>query len=297
MRSAEEGTAAPGARGMLRNVSRTAYRELTAATAGMRPEPGFLMIGVSRCGTTSMFEALSTHPQAVRPARHKGIYYFDLNYHRGPAWYRGHWPIARPARRRAAGGGEPVAFEASGYYIFHPAALGRVARDLPAVKLLVMLRDPVERAYSAYKHEYAGGFERAGSFEEALALEDERLAGESERMQRDPRYESFSHRHHAYRHRGHYAEQLERVFALFPRAQVHIVQSEAYFSQPAEEYQRVLEFLGLRPFRPPSFTRPKAHPSQPMAASTRTGLRNHYAPHDERLARLLGRPPLWAGSQ
>jgi Sulfotransferase domain len=282
---------------MLRNVSRTAYRELTAATAAMRPQPEFLMIGVSRCGTTSMFEALSAHPQTVRPVRNKGIYYFDLNYHHGQAWYRGHWPITRSVRRRTADGGGLVAFEASGYYIFHPSALSRVARDLPAVKLLVMLRDPVERAYSAYKHEYAGGFERVETFEEALELEDERLAGESERMRLDPRYESFSHRHHAYRHRGHYAEQLERVFALFPRTQVHIVQSEGYFGQSAQEYHRVLEFLGVKPFEPPSFTRPKAHPSQPMAASTRAKLRRYYAPHDERLAKLLDRPLLWEGHQ
>lgn len=281
----------------LRGISRVAYHRLTTMTAALRLEPGFLMIGVSRCGTTSMFEALAAHPQVVHPARRKGVYYFDLNYYRGPDWYRGHFPLTRAARRRAAQFGEPVAFEASGYYIYHPFALGRVARDLPSIKLLVMLRDPVARAYSAYKHESAGGFEHVNSFEEALRLEDDRLAGETERMRLDPRYEGFSHRHHSYRHRGHYAEQLERVFALFPRSQVHIVESEAYFTRPRQEYQRVLAFLGLRAFEPPAFTRPKAHPSQPMAASTMDMLRRHYAPHDERLVELLGRPVYWANGQ
>jgi Sulfotransferase domain len=283
----------PARHAVLRDIGRTAYRQFTAMTASLRMEPGFLMIGASRCGTTSMFEALAAHPQAIRPLRHKGIYYFDLNYYRGQAWYRGHFPTDRAARRRAASYGEPVAFEASGYYIFHPFALGRVAQDLPAVKLLVMLRDPVERAHSAYKHERARGFEHVESFEEALEIEDARLAREIERIRLDPRYEGFSHRHHSYRHRGHYAEQLERVFALFPRSQVLIIESEAYFSQPAREYRRVLEFLGLRPFEPSAFTRPKSHPGPPMAASTANSLRRYYASHDERLASLLGRPVHW----
>lgn len=287
----------PVRKGALRDISHTAYHRITTMTAGLRLEPGFLMIGVSRCGTTSMFQALAAHPQLVRPAHHKGIYYFDLNYYRGPDWYRGHFPLIRAARHRAARFGEPVAFEASGYYIYHPFALGRVARDIPSIKLLVMLRDPVARAYSAYKHEYAGGFEPVDSFEEALELEDGRLAGETERMRLDPRYEAFSHRHHSYRHRGHYAEQLERVFALFPRSQVHIVDSEAYFSRPGQQYRQVLAFLGLRTFEPPAFTRPKAHPSQPMAASTMDKLRRYYAPRDERLVELLGRPVSWTNGQ
>jgi hypothetical protein len=251
------------------------------------------MIGASRCGTTSMFLALADHPQVIRPAFRKGINYFDLNYQRGESWYRSHFPTAATARRAAAGYGEPVAFEASGYYLYHPFAAGRLAHDLPGAKLVVMLRDPVERAFSAYKHERAGGFEQVKSFEEALGLEDGRLAGEIERMREDPGYESFSHRHHSYRHRGQYAEQLERIFDLFPRDQVHVLESEAYYAQPAQEYGRVLTFLGLRPFEP-SFGQPKAHPSKPMAPATLDMLTQHYAPHNERLAKLLGQAPRWA---
>jgi Sulfotransferase domain len=255
------------------------------------------MIGVSRCGTTSMFRALAAHPQVIRPTYRKGIYYFDLNYHRGPAWYRGHFPTAVAARRRTAGHGEPVAFEASGYYIFHPFALERIAHDLPTIKLVVMLRDPAERAFSAYKHERAGGFEPAGTFEKALELEESRLAGEVDKMRLDARYESFSHRHHGYRQRGHYAEQLERVFGLFGREQVHVVDSAGYFADPGQEYGRLLAFLGLSPARPPAFSQPKAHPSDAMAASTLDMLRRYYAPHDERLADLLGQPVGWADTQ
>lgn len=282
-----------GAAGALRQIGRGAYRRLNAATASRRLTPGFVMIGAQRCGTTSMFLALAGHPQVIRPKHRKGINYFDLNYTRGENWYRGHFPTVAAARRAAAGYGEPVAFEASGYYLYHPFAIERLAQDLPAARLIVMLRDPVQRAFSAYKHERARGFEQEPSFERALELEDSRLAGEIDRMRRDPAYESYSHRHHSYRHRGQYAEQLERVFTLFPRDQVHVLESEAYYADPPREYRRVLEFLGLRQFEPQRFSQPKAHPSEPMAPATLDMLTRHYEPHNSRLARLLGRPVPW----
>lgn len=281
------------ASGPLRHIGRRAYRCVAAPTARLRLEPGFIVIGAQRCGTTSLFQALSAHPQLVRPLFHKGVNYFDINYFRGADWYRSHFPLAEIARRRAARYNPPVAFEASGYYLYHPCALQRIGGDLPGIKLVAMVRNPVERAFSAYKHEYARGFERE-SFERALELEDRRLAGEIERMLNDPRYESFSHRHHSYRHRGQYAEQLERALALFPGDRIHVIDSEAFFDQPAEEYRRLLAFLALHPFEPPRFDRHNSRPGAPMEPQTRRMLAEHYAPHDERLSRLLGRPLSWS---
>lgn len=282
-------TAVPGP---LMWIGRQAYGRVTTLTAPLRLMPGFIMIGAQRCGTTSLFRALMDHPQVVAPTFHKGINYFDLNYYRGIRWYEGHFPVVEIARLRAARYGPPLAFEASGYYLYHPFALERLTRDLPGVKLVAMLRDPVERAYSAYKHESARGFEHE-SFERALESEDDRLAGEIDRMRDDLTYESFSHRHHSYRHRGHYAEQLERAFALIPRSQVHVIDSAEFFSQPAEEYARLIEFLGLRPFEP-AFLRRNARPGEPMVEQTRRMLQEYFGPHDERLAKLLRRPPSWA---
>lgn len=278
----------------LRRVGRQAYTGLGEATAPLRLLPSFIMIGASRCGTTSLFRMLSAHPQLMPATFRKGVNYFDLNYHRGMRWYQGHFPIAEIARlrRRAAGG--PVAFEASGYYVYHPFALERLARDLPQTKLVVMLRDPVERAFSAYKHEYARGFEQEPSFEKALELEDQRLAGEIDRMREDISYESLSHRHHSYRHRGHYAEQLERAFTFFPREQVHVMDSETYFGRPAATYRDLLAFLGLRPYEPARFGQFNARPGEPIQVKTRQMLEEYYVPHDEQLTRLLGRPLSWA---
>jgi hypothetical protein len=275
----------------LARLGRRAYARVSEATAGLRMEPAFILIGAQRCGTTSLFRALTAHPQVVPPTFHKGVNYFDLNYYRGAQWYRAHFPVAGIARRRAGRLGAPVAFEASGYYVYHPQAMERLGHDMPAVKLVAMLRDPVERAFSAHKHEFARGYEQE-DFPRALELEDGRLAGEIERIRADPAYESFAHRHHSYRHRGQYAEQLERVYEFFPHTQVHVIDSAAYFSQSAREYRRLLAFLGLRSFEP-AFAAANSRPGPPMDAGCRRKLAEHYQPHDERLAKLLGRQPGW----
>src|ERR1022692_3992095 len=167
-------------------------------THSARMLPSFLIVGAQRCGTTSMYRALSQHPAVLKAVLHKGVHYFDTDYDRGVAWYQGHFPLrARAALVRRATGEIPLTFESSPYYMFHPLVAQRISRDLPGVKLLVLVRDPVERAYSAHAHELARGYETE-PFEQALELEDQRLAGEAERIIRQPGDHSHSHQHHAY---------------------------------------------------------------------------------------------------
>jgi hypothetical protein len=278
----------------LHGLARTTYRAVSAATAGARMLPELIVIGGQRCGTTSLFKNLAEHPQVLRPGIEKGIDYFSLYYDRDLDWYRSNFPVRRLAEARTKRHGRPLPFEACTYYMFHPSAIERIAKDLPVVKLIAMLRDPVERAFSAYKHELARGFETERDFATALALEDERLDGELEKMAADVTYESHAHRHQAYRRRGQYAEQLERVYDVFPRQQVHVVESERYFEQPEQEYDAICAFLDLEPFRPKRFDQFNARPSSPMPGNSRDLLERHFAAHDERLEALLGRPPHWA---
>ena len=112
-------------------------------------------------------------------------------------------------------------------------------------------------------------------------------------MESDPAYHSFSHRHHAYLSRGQYAEQLERVLAHFPRERVHVMDSEAFFVDPAREFGALLDFLGLQAWQPERFEQHNARPSAPMPDAARVRLERHYAPYDERLSALLGRTPSW----
>jgi len=276
-------------------VARRLYLEVGPATSRYRMDPSFLVIGGQRCGTTTIFKSLAEHPQVMRPPVEKGTDYYTLHHSRGLDWYRGHFPLAAPAARRTRHVGGPVAFEACTYYLFHPFAMERIAADYPGIKLVAMLRDPVERAYSAYKHELARGFETETDFGRALELEDERLEGELERMAADPDYESIAHRHHAYQRRGRYAEQLAGVLEHFDNEQLHVMESESFFADPAAEFGRLLNFLGLRPWLPASgFAQHNARPGAPMPEGARTRLEAYYAPLDAELAQITGRMPSWS---
>jgi hypothetical protein len=263
-----------------RALSRTTGR----LSSGLRVLPDFLLVGTQRGGTTSLFRALAAHPGVAPPIFHKGVHYFDVNYARGEGWYRGHFPLRRVSR---------MAFESAGYYMHHPLAPERIAADLPGVKLLALLRDPVERAYSAHKHELARGFETEASFERALDLEPERLAGEVERIRAEPGYLSHSHRHHSYLDRGRYAEQLEALFTLFGRDRVHVTYAEKFFTEPEPCFDAIVDFLGLPRWRPAEFERHNARPGSPLSPALQERLSGYFAPHDERLAALLGEVPPW----
>src|SRR5437763_14184288 len=116
---------------------------------------------------------------------------------------------------------------------------------LPKVKLIVMLRNPVDRAYSHYYDERAGGHEQYLSFEEAIDREEKRLAGELEKMQVDEYYQSYNHRHFSYRARGIYVDQLSTWMKFFPKEQILILESEDFYLNSAAVLKRSLEFLRL----------------------------------------------------
>jgi hypothetical protein len=254
--------------------------------------PALVIVGAQRCGTTTLYSALSEHPALLHAAR-KEVHYFDVAYERGLAWYRAHFPLTARARWIARTTGiSPLAFEASPYYMFHPLACERIARDLPDVKLLVLIRDPVQRAHSAHAHEVALGYDDV-PFETALELEDVRLQGEVQRILSNPRYVSHSHQHHAYRARGQYIEQLERLEVLFGRERIHVVDSGDFFKRPEPTYDSILEFLELPRRGYPPFEAQNVQPRRPMPDSVREALDNHFAPFDARLARWLGRDPSW----
>lgn len=277
----------------VKTLGRQVSIRVGSATSGMRQLPSFVLVGAQRAGTTSFFRALQSHPLIHSANYHKGVNYFDVNYDKGAAWYQGHFPTTSYLQRRTRDvAGDPVTFEASGYYMFHPRAAERMARDLPDVRILMMLRDPVERAYSAWKHELARGFETE-SFESALDLEEGRLAGEVERMCADDGYQSARHRHQAYRLRGQYADQLLRMREVIPADRIHVIESESFFEQPETTYAGVLDFLGLPRVMPDRFDRWNGRPSSPMLDATRAQLREHFEPHDRTLAGLLGREPAW----
>lgn len=277
----------------IRTGQRLLVHGLGRASAPVRVLPNVLIAGGQRCGTTSMYRALAQHPGAHKPILHKGVHYFDTAYDRGEGWYRSHFPLRTTvAKLRKDVGAEPVVFESSPYYGFHPLAGERIAKDLPGVRLLVLIRDPVERAYSAHAHELARGYETE-PFEAALELETSRVAGEEQRLRDEPHYISHAHQHQAYVGRGQYADLLSRLASLVGRDRLHVVDSHEFFVHPEATFAAVLDFLGLPAAPGIRFEQHNARPRSAMPHALRTRLEQHFEPYDEQLAGWLGKPPSW----
>ncbi|GAA1120110.1 sulfotransferase domain-containing protein [Arthrobacter flavus] len=272
-----------------RDYARSAATSAGQLGADFRMRPSFLIAGAQRCATTSVFRMLAEHPQVQPPLLNKGIHYFDTadRFQRGTKFYAAHFPFKRPrmADRLITG-------EASPYYMFHPLAATRIAAELGPVKVIILLRDPVERAFSAYKQERGRGFEDL-SFEEALKREPQRLAGEEERIIADPTYQSFSHQHHAYVARGCYAGQLERMFAAVGREQVLVLDADAFLSAGLSQWPLLLRHLNIGDWWPEMPVHTNSRPSTPMPEQTRRWLAEQFAEEDKRLVRLLGYVPSW----
>ncbi|GAA1459076.1 sulfotransferase [Nocardiopsis exhalans] len=264
---------------------------LGGLTSSARALPDFLICGAQRSGTTSLFKALSQHPAATGPVLRKGVHYFDTGYQHGLTWYRSHFPLRATLRARW---GRPRVrvFESSPYYLFHPLAAERIARELPQARIVVILRDPVERAYSAHAHETARGFETE-PFGRALDLEDKRLSGTEERLVADPAHHSHSHQHHGYVARGRYVDQLVRMERAVGRERMHVVDYADLFGGGPAALEGIMRFLDL-PLDPrTTLGRHNARKRSVLPESLRAELTSRFADSDARLAAWWGRTPSW----
>ena len=263
-------------------------------SAPVRVRPNFLIIGALKAGTTSLHRYLSDHP-AVHCSSRKEVHYFSLGYPLGERWYLSHFPLETlAATTRLRHGVRLAVGEATPAYLFDPRSPGRVHAFEPRMKLIVVLRDPVERAYSHFQMERETRDETR-SFEDALAWEEAELMPELERWVADPTYESplplFGR---SYVARGCYAEHLERWLALFPREQLLVLMSDELLDDPARALSRVEQFLEVPEWQPPSYPQENVRAYPPMSRATYDHLRRVFEPQDRRLEELLGLQLSWS---
>lgn len=284
-------------------AGRGAFRRYGMLTSPLRPLPEFLVIGAKRAGTTSLFFDVLRHPGVLPlfpsarllPKRRdgKGPHFFDSEYARGLAWYRAHFPSRWERARVARRVGPVVTGEASPYSLHHPLAPGRAARHVPSLKLIALLRDPVERTYSHWKEQRRNGVETL-SFEQALDAEPARTDGEQERLLADDGSRSFAHEQQSYARQSEYDRGLRRWLDHFPREQLLVLASEDYYADPVEATARVFTFLGLEPVAPPPSPPLNAAPGSSMAPDTRARLVERFTPHVHEVERLTGQSFPWS---
>jgi hypothetical protein len=259
------------------------FRKLTGSS---RVLPDFLIIGAMRSGTTSLFRYLTQHPSVVKGIK-KEVHYFDLYFDKGIHWYQAHFPLTRTIiKKKTSSSQNIITGEASPYYMFHPLCPKRVAESIPNVNLIMILRNPVDRAYSHYWHAIRNRFEKL-PFEEAIKSESERLEGEQERILNNRNYASFSYQHLSYLKRGIYSEQIERWFNFFAPDQILIIIYESFFKDMQSNFRMVFDFLGISPFEitPRKTYNEASYPE--MNPKLRRELIDYFQPHNERLYKIL----------
>lgn len=246
--------------------------------------PHFMILGTQKGGTNSLYNFLCQHPQ-ILPATQKEIHFFTLNHQRGIDWYHTQFPLTADGNFLITGEGTP-------YYLFHPCVPQRVSEHFPQTKLIILLRNPVDRAISHYYWEVNLGYETL-SLEEALAKERERLQGETEKLLADDNYYSYNHQHYSYLSRGIYVEQLQNWMNYFPREQFLILKSEDLLRQPEIVLNQVFDFLDLPNYQLPRYENYNVGDYPTVSPKVRQDLLDYFQPYNSKLIKLLGQDFEW----
>jgi len=259
-------------------------------SANFRCLPDVIIIGAQKSGTSSLFSYLTQHPE-IRGSFRKEVHFFDGglvpevdNFRKGRNWYRAHFPLDMKSS------GSRIV-EATPSYLFVPSVPARIFELLPEAKLIVVLRDPVERAISHYFHEVRAGREKR-SIMSALVEEEELLAS----IWTSGDYKSRQFLSFSYKARGRYSEQLVRYLKFFSRKQMLVLSSKALFGATDQTLSTAFRFLdvansikSVRDQRPKNVGSNKS----PVETSVRQYLVDYFAPHNERLFELLGEQIDW----
>jgi len=275
----------------INGLAKRSLREYGMATAATRVLPDFLVIGAKRGATTTLWDQISQHPSVPplfpRRQRIKSVRFFSTNYARGVSWYRSFFPtrawVASSTRHH---GYSPAVGEATPYYLFHPLVPERVETIVPDVRLIAILRNPVDRAYSHYGERVRNRVESL-SFEEALDAEPARVGDAERRLIDGTSTYEYAHEHFTYVAQGRYVEQLERWLERFDRSRLLVIVNEEFDRDPDGQLARVWSFLGLPPHAPITRQRLNSHPRPAMDDRTRARLLETFADDNRRLEELL----------
>ena len=263
-------------------------RNIYALTGPIRSLPDFIIIGTARSGTTSLYYDICQHP-CVLPAAYDELGYFDSNFHLGLNWYRSLFPtlfskwLVKQKKQFAITG------EDTPFYIWDPIVAKRILKNLPKIKLIVLLRNPVDRAYSNYHLGVRSGTENL-SFEDAIKLEIKRLEEINEESKSS--IEKYAIRR-SYLAKGFYADQLKIWFEIFNSNQLLIISTEDLKSNPQKVINKIYNFLEIPDNHKliPEKQKKAVYPE--MKKETREFLIDFYKKNNTELFNLIGQKFDW----
>ena len=274
-------------------IARSLYRSYCNLAGPFHTLPNFIIFGVSRSGTTSLYQYLSQHPN-IEPCAVKETRFFDMYYERGINWYRMNYPsqwqkfvFTKLKNKKFLTG------EASGAYIENPHAPKRIHDLDPNIKLILLVRNPVDRAFSHYIRKMKNGSEKL-SFEESIEQEKSRIEGEQEKMEKNEKYYSPIFHSLGYITKGLYAIPLKNWLKYFSMKQILVLENGEFLRDPEKVYNQAIEFLNLPKWKLPEYKKfSKQRLSMDMDPKTREKLLDYCKPFNEEFYSLIGKKFDW----
>ena len=258
-------------------------RHIFAITGFIRVIPDFLVIGAKRCGTTSLYQHLPEHP-CISKSPYDNMGFFNDNFHLGVNWYKSFFPTTFTRNKIKSKFGDFLAFDVTTKYMEEESTANNVYQTKPNMKIIIILRNPVDRAYSQYHLSVRQTAERR-SFEDVVEENMNRLNKEShEHYEIKPR---FSAKEDNYLKKGLYALQLKYWLKIFPRENILIVSTEEFESNQQIIYNKIFEFLNISKFEVKNTKKMEKGNYLPMKSETRNLLLDYFRPHNHELFELI----------
>ena len=251
---------------------------------GTEQGPNFIIIGAMKAGTTSLYEYINQHPQ-VLPCAQKEVHFFVHHFEKGLDWYLSHFPAIPQSGNFLTG-------EASPGYLCNTVQ-EKVKQTFPEVKLMAILRNPVERAISHYYHNVKHGIE-IRSFEMAMQAEMEAIASLPD-INLVKETKNWS-KQQGYLFTGLYVYFLEKWISAFNREQFLIIKSEDLYQNSKETMQGVFKFLELPEFESDKYTNhlPGSYQKLEHQDSKYQLIADFFDVYNQRLTDYLQQPFLWS---
>ena len=265
-----------------------AYRIVTNQ---IRVLPDFVVIGSSKSGTTSLHYYLMQHPSIITE---RNVHFFDHASHNGIKWYRAYFPTKTYKNfKKLVYKKELIVGEQTATYLFHPLVAKRVCNTIPTAKLIMILRNPVDRAYSDYQHQVREGVETR-TFEDAIKSELKRI----EIGKKEPRFimnidDFIIHPVFSYLRYGIYVDFIKDWMQFFTKEQFLILPTYELNNSHEEFLKQAFEFLNVPNCKVNGLERKNVGEYKKLDESTRKLLVDYYKPHNERLFKLLGKNFEW----
>ena len=263
-------------------------RHFFGITSPLRVLPDFFVIGPGRTGTTSLFYYLDQHPSLSKSA-YDELGFFDVNFHLGLHWYRSLFPSIFTKFRIKSKTNFFMTYDVTPSYVRRPWIARRIKKLFPNSKLIIVLRNPIDKTYSHYYLSTISGETR--NFEEVIKKDMDDISKWNVSLKDDNYFATKVE--NSKLARGFYVEQLLPWFELFPKNQILIISSEELASNTKNVMSEIFKFLNLPDYKIPNIEKVNVSKYSKMNPDTRKILIDFFKPYNEQLFKFLDRKFDW----